>query len=55
MGHLISTQGIAVDPAKIETVVKRERPQTVTEVRGFLGWSAITDDLWMGSLKGCNH
>jgi len=37
LGHVISTQGIAVDPAKIETVVKWERPQTVTEVRSFLG------------------
>jgi len=26
LGHVISTQGIAVDPAKIETVVKWERP-----------------------------
>ena len=30
LGHVISVQGIAVDPAKIETVVKWERPQTVT-------------------------
>jgi len=37
LGHVISTQGIAVDPAKIETVVKWERPQTVSEVRSFLG------------------
>ena len=37
MGHVISTQGIVVDPAKIETVVKWERPQTVIEVRSFLG------------------
>jgi len=34
---VISAQGIAVDPAKIETVVKWERPQTVTEVQSFLG------------------
>ena len=31
LGHVISAQRIAVDPAKIETVVKRERPQTVAE------------------------
>jgi len=36
LGHVISAQGISVDPAKIETVVKSERPQTVTEVRSFL-------------------
>ena len=37
LGHVISAQGIAVDPTKIETVVKWERPQTVSEVRSFLG------------------
>jgi len=37
LGHVISAQGISVDPGKIETVVKWERPQTVTEVRSFLG------------------
>jgi len=37
LGHVISTQGIAVDLAKIETPVKWERLQTVTKVRSFLG------------------
>jgi len=37
LGHVISAQGIAVDPAKIETVVKWDRPQTITQVRSFLG------------------
>jgi len=37
LGHVISDQGISVDPAKVETMVKWERPQTVTEVRSFLG------------------
>ena len=32
LGHVISAQGIAVDPSKIDTVLKWERPQTVTEV-----------------------
>ena len=36
LSHVISAQGIAVDSAKIDTVVKWERPQTVTEVRSFL-------------------
>ena len=37
LGHVISAQGISVDPTNIKTVVKWERPQTVTEVRSFLG------------------
>ena len=35
LGHVISTQGIAVNPVKIDTMVKWERPQTVTEVRSY--------------------
>jgi len=37
LGHVISAQGIVVDPSKIDIVLKWERPQTVTEVRSFLG------------------
>ena len=37
LGHVILAHGIVVDPAKIEVVFKWERPQTVTEVRSFLG------------------
>jgi len=37
LGHVISVKGIVVDPAKIETMLKWERPKTVTEVRSFLG------------------
>ena len=37
LGHVISSHGIAVDPSKIETVLKWKRPQKVTEVRSFLG------------------
>jgi len=35
--HVISAKGIAIDPAKIETMLNWERPKTVTEVRSFLG------------------
>jgi len=37
LGHVISAKGIAVDSAKIETMLKWERPKTMTEVRSFLG------------------
>jgi len=45
-GHVISAQGIVVDPTKIETVVKWERPHTVTEVRSSWGWQVIIGGLW---------
>ncbi|XP_056168682.1 uncharacterized protein LOC130138489 [Syzygium oleosum] len=37
LGHVISGEGISVDPAKIEAVMNWPRPTTVTEVRSFLG------------------
>jgi hypothetical protein len=37
LGHIISTGGITVDPAKVKEIVVWSRPTTVTEVRSFLG------------------
>ncbi|KAI3724050.1 hypothetical protein L2E82_35815 [Cichorium intybus] len=37
VGHVVSAEGIKVDPAKIEAVMKWEPPKTPTEVRSFLG------------------
>ena len=37
LGHVISKEGIFVDPKKIEAIVNWERPKTVSEVRSFLG------------------
>nr|KYP39702.1 Retrovirus-related Pol polyprotein from transposon 17.6 [Cajanus cajan] len=37
LGHVISAEGIAVDPAKVESVLQWERPRTVTDIRSFVG------------------
>jgi hypothetical protein len=37
LGHVISAEGILVDPIKVEAVLKWERPTNVTEIRSFLG------------------
>ena len=37
LGHVVSQDGISVDPAKVEAVVAWERPKNVYEVRSFLG------------------
>ena len=37
LGHIISKDGIQVDPKKIETVQQWPRPTSVTEIRSFLG------------------
>ena len=37
LGHVVSKEGIRVDPKKIEVVVEWKPPRNVTEVRSFLG------------------
>ena len=37
LGHIVSAEGIRVDPAKIEAIINWKPPQSVTEVRSFLG------------------
>ena len=37
LGHVISGEGVAVDPTKVDTVTKWEEPTTVGENRSFLG------------------
>jgi len=37
LGHVITDGGIAVDPSKVRDVLKWEPPQTVSEIRSFLG------------------
>ena len=36
LGHIISDEGIRVDPSKIQDIVNWKRPTTVTEIRSFL-------------------
>ena len=37
LGHIVSAEGIRVDPTKIKVVVNWKPPQNVTDVRSFLG------------------
>ena len=37
LGHVVTREGIKVDPAKIEAVMKWETPRSPTEIRSFLG------------------
>ncbi|KAI3682050.1 hypothetical protein L2E82_50198 [Cichorium intybus] len=36
-GHIVNKQGIMVDPAKVEAVMRWEVPKTPSEIRSFLG------------------
>jgi hypothetical protein len=37
LGHVVSTEGITVDPNKVKEVLEWKPPTTVSEVRSFLG------------------
>ena len=37
LGHVISAEGVSVDPSKIYAVDSWQRPKTVSEIRSFLG------------------
>ena len=37
LGHVLSTEGIAVDPSKVKDVLDWLPPTTVSQIRSFLG------------------
>ncbi|WVZ81282.1 hypothetical protein U9M48_028675, partial [Paspalum notatum var. saurae] len=37
LGHIMSEKGVPVDPSKVEDVLNWKQPETVTEIRSFLG------------------
>ena len=37
LGHLVNQNGISVDPAKVEAVMRWEVPKSPSEIRSFLG------------------
>ena len=39
LGHIISKEGVAVDPAKVEVVSRWSPPTNVTEIKHFLGFA----------------
>ena len=40
LGHVVSTDGVATDPAKIEAVKEWKRPGHLAELRSFLGFAS---------------
>jgi hypothetical protein len=45
MGHIISGNGVAVDPKKVEAIVNWAKPTNATKVRSFLGLTGIIESL----------
>ena len=36
-GHILTAEGVAIDPTKIEAVKEREQPHNVTDIQSFFG------------------
>lgn len=49
--HVISKDGVKVDPSKIKAMVEGESPTNVSEVRSFLGLAGYIGDFFGISLK----
>ena len=45
LGHVISKEGLAVDPSKIEVVVSWKRPSSVSEIRSLLGLAGLLQEV----------
>ncbi|GJT48332.1 putative reverse transcriptase domain-containing protein [Tanacetum coccineum] len=54
LGHVIDSQGIHVDPAKIKSIKDWESPKTPTEIRQFLGLAGYYRRFIKGFLKISN-
>ena len=37
LGHVVSASGVSMDPEKVEAIMSWERPNSVFEIRSFLG------------------
>ncbi|WVZ84276.1 hypothetical protein U9M48_031326 [Paspalum notatum var. saurae] len=37
LGHILSEKGVAVNPSKVKDILNWKQPETVTEIRSFLG------------------
>jgi hypothetical protein len=51
LGHVVSPEGIAVDPGKVKEVLEWKPPTTVSEVQSFLGLAAIIIDSFQTSSR----
>ena len=51
LGHILTAEGVAVDPEKVEAVSNWQQPTNVTEIRSFLGLAGYYRRLIVGFSK----
>ena len=51
LGHVISAEGVSIDPQKIEAIVNLKPPTNVTEIRSFLSLAGYYQKLVEGFSK----
>jgi hypothetical protein len=58
LGHILSANGIAVDPSKVKDILEWKPPTTVHQVRSFLGLAGwLLPQIYSRFLQDCetNH
>ena len=55
LGHVVSKEGISVDPGMVEAVTKWKRPKNVFEVHSFLGLAGYYHRFVEGFYKISTH
>ena len=51
LGHIVSAEGVSVDPQKVEAILNWKPPTSVTEIRSFLGLAGYYRKFVEGFLK----
>ena len=51
LGHIVSAEGVSVDPQKVEAILNWKPPTSVTEIRSFLGLAGYYCKFIEGFLK----
>jgi hypothetical protein len=53
LGHILTAEGVAVDPGKVETVSNWQQPTNVSEIRSFLGLAGYYRRFIEGFFQDC--
>ena len=55
LDHIISTEGVRMDPSKVSIILSCLAPSNVLELRSYLGISVLTRSVPLDPLKKCVH